>query len=272
MRQLPLPGLEPFRPATTSHSSATSLAVSQEPASDSGTGQQLWLFSGPAVLLRELECAIDAGDFEAVSLVREHLQDESGPSPLTRSLERLDRFQAGIWQRPAREILDTWTLVDSRLSGQPWLRQRVQTAVLTRVLGVSPAPQVVKERPQFLVPLCDTLHRAGGAGVASARALVRDALLEGRTFDPRDFSDAALKDLLGEDREPVWLACLGAIRRIWPAPPPSDAERLDLEDRVTRPEPLDSTNCETARVFWLCLRVADSSDPSAELVHEAARQ
>jgi hypothetical protein len=54
---------------------------------------------------------------------------------------------------------------------------------------------------------------------------VRDSLLAGRLLEARDFhDDPAVADLLAEDLDPRWLACLGRIRRLWPAPPPRGAE------------------------------------------------
>ena len=99
--------------------------------------------------------------------------------------------------------------------------------------------------------------RQGGAGHARAdhepavRALasgrstpgrsggvVRDALLGGCEPAPGDFDDARFVDLLAENHGPVWLACLGALRHLWPVPPadwselaPSVADSQDDDER-----------------------------------------
>src|SRR2546426_212519 len=58
-------------------------------------------------------------------------------------------------------------------------------------------------------------------GGRRARALVRDALLNGRGPESLDFEEApVIADLLAEDLPPRWLACLGLVRRLWSTPPP----------------------------------------------------
>jgi hypothetical protein len=134
--------------------------------------------------------------------------------------------------------------------------------VFARLLASHTPEALVKTRPECLPALAAVL--AAGpedlpeAGRRRAHGLVRDALLAGRDLSSLDFDhDKAVADLLAEDLPPRWLACLGLIRRLWPAPPPDESDRS--------PE-------ETALEFWRCLQLADSADTPEEVLHEARRR
>jgi hypothetical protein len=131
----------------------------------------------------------------------------------------------------------------------------------------------VRSRPDCLPVLAAFLEsapgRAEGEGRREARRLVRDALLEGRALEPLDFPhDGPVADVLAEDMPSRWLACLGAVRRLWPAPPLSPAETNALA--AGRTDALAA--CDPALEFWRCLRVADTPACPDERLHEARRR
>jgi hypothetical protein len=148
----------------------------------------------------------------------------------------------------------------------------MEAAVLGRLLRDRSAADLAAAWPGCLPALSRVLVSGTGPspedGRRVVRGLVRDALLAGRRLESLDFSgDAALADLLSEDDAPPWLACLGVIRRLWPAPPPSSDVVGALSAPFAEPEPADS-----ALAFWACLQVAEDRDcPEAEL-HEARRR
>jgi hypothetical protein len=103
---------------------------------------------------------------------------------------------------------------------------------------------------------------------AGAAALLRDALLEGCEPAPGDFDDDRLVDLLAEDYGPVWLACLGALRHLWPVPP---ADASELAPCVVDSQDDD----ERGREFWACLRRTVScgrDDPAAVAARKRMKQ
>ena len=83
-----------------------------------------------------------------------------------------------------------------------------------------------------------------------------------------DFDDARFADILAENHGPVWLACLGALRHLWPVPP------ADLSDLVQLAlETLDDD--ERGRQFWACLQRTVScsrDDPAAVAARKRMKQ
>ena len=103
---------------------------------------------------------------------------------------------------------------------------------------------------------------------AEAAALLRDALLGGCDPAPGDFDDDRLVDLLAENHGPVWLACLGALRHLWPVPPADSSELAPLV--VDSPD-----DDERGRQFWACLRRIVScgrDDPAAVAARKRMKQ
>lgn len=99
--------------------------------------------------------------------------------------------------------------------------------------------------------------------------MIRDALLTGFRLEPLGLRwDQALADLLAEDEEPPWLACLGVIRRLWPTP------RLMPEDigALSGPFVEPASGEQAALAFWSCLRVAEDRDCPEGALHEARRR
>ena len=121
----------------------------------------------------------------------------------------------------------------------------------------------------MLAPLANRLCRAGrdpGAIPADAGALVRDALLEGCEPAPGDFDDDRLADLLADNTSPAWLACLGALRHLWPVPPADSAELTTALPQVPEDEG------ERGRQFWNCLQRAVACGRDAPRAAEARKR
>jgi hypothetical protein len=234
---------------------------------------QLELFADHVVLAREFDAAITAGRFEEAVRLRLSMDATFGPSETTTvwsaPLERLARV---AWEGPPAAALAAWAEIDSRLQEQPHLRGRLRTGVFTRLLQAHTPTELLAARPQSLPALVRALSGPGRSpeeGRLEARGLVRDSLLAGRSIDSLDFrEDQALADLLAEDLPPRWLACLGRIRRLWPASAPRHSEWEGLRE-IARGRAGDE---DAAMVFWQCLRLAESPDCPDDLRQQARRR
>jgi hypothetical protein len=99
--------------------------------------------------------------------------------------------------------------------------------------------------------------------------LVRDALRGGRRLESVDFDwDRALAELLAEDETPAWLACLGALRRLWPASRPA----VDVVAQLSTPFREPPSAEEAGVLFWSCLQAAEDRDCPEPLLLEARRR
>jgi hypothetical protein len=155
----------------------------------------------------------------------------------------------------------------------PAPRRRAERGIFVRLLAAHPSEDLVRARPACLPALASFLlvapGRPEGEGRREARRLVRDALLAGRTLEPLHFAaDEAVEELLAEDLPPRWLACLGSVRRLWPAPPlsPSEIDRLGAggSGALAADDP--------ALAFWHCLGAAEAPGCPNEVLHEARRR
>jgi hypothetical protein len=270
-QQLPLfAGIPGARAASSASEPAppNAPAAAPVPAVDD---RQLDLFADRAVVERELDAAIADGRFEVVAALRARVENDFGPDA-ARSLAPLVRFEGVAWDPPDAP-LSVWLDVDRLLAGNARLRAQVRTGVFGRLLQSQGPASLVATRPECLPGLARVLReRPDGspeAGRRDARALVRDSLLAGRLLEPLDFhDDPALADLLGEDRDPRWLACLGRIRRLWPALPPRGEEWEGLADVARGEAPVD----HPALAFWDCLRLAECLDCPDDLRQRARRR
>jgi hypothetical protein len=233
--------------------------------------RQLDLFADRAVLARELDTAITGGRFEALAALRARVEEAFGPDA-ARSLAPLARFDGVAWD-PPEALLSAWVDVDRLLAGHPHLREHVRTGVFGRLLQSQPPARLLAARPECLPALARILRgrpdRLPEEGQRDARALVRDSLLAGRLLEALDFhDDPAVADLLAEDRDPRWLACLGRIRRLWPSSPPRGAEWESLGQVARGAARVD----HPALAFWGCLRLAESPDCPDDLRQQARRR
>jgi hypothetical protein len=255
-------------------SAASEAAPPEAPAAAPASAvddRQLDLFADRAVLARELDAAITGGRFEAVAALRARVEEDFGPDA-ARSLAPLARFDGVAWDPPDAP-LSVWVDVDRLLGGQRQLREQVRTGVFGRLLQSQRPARLLAARPECLPVLARVLRerpdRPPEEGRRDARALVRDSLLAGRLVEALDFhDDPAVADLLAEDRDPRWLACLGRIRRLWPSTPPRGAEWESLGQVARGAARVD----HPALAFWGCLRLAESPDCPDDLRQQARRR
>ena len=270
-RQLPLfADISGPRAASDPTAAAAAEAAGEAPG-PAADDRQLGLFADRAVLSRELEAAIRGGRFEEVATLRERIEADYGLDS-ARRLDPLARFDGVAWD-PPQTPLSLWLDVDRLLAVQPLLRAQVRTGVFSRLLRSHHPEALLAARPDCLPAIARVLREWPGRepedGRRAARSLVRDSLLAGHPLEALDFQDdVPLADLLAEDRDPRWLACLGRIRRLWPSVPPRASEWNTLgqvasgEARVDHP----------ALAFWDCLRLAERAECPDELRQQARRR
>jgi len=273
VKQLTLLGLEPVSsPSADPVPNADgaepgSAATVRMPVVDE---RQVALFENRTVLLREIDCTLEQGDFEGALRALRALQGLHGSpaeGPPAFCLESLADLS---WEIPG-EVLDGWVAIEPAL--QPGPRRRAQRGIFVRLLATHASEDLVRARPGCLPALASFLPvapgRPEGEGRREARRLVRDALLAGRTLEPLHFTDdEAVEEVLAEDLPPRWLACLGSVRRLWPAPPLSPSEIDGLGAGRTDALAAD----DPALTFWHCLRAAEAPGCSTEVLHEARRR
>jgi hypothetical protein len=260
--QLGLPGLEHHArdvpvddpPQATAEASPPP-APEARPTAPEG---QLDLFDDFGLLRHDLESALARADFEAARALRERLADTYGRAA-TRPYRFLDELD-DLWERPAHEALEVWAYAEDDIDPEP-LRRRARQAVLTRLIDLHGAAFLVARAPRALPDVVAAL--VAGDDEPAGFALVRDALLAGRNLEPLAFDAPALRDLLAEDLPPRWLACLGAIRRLWPVP---------TVDRATPDAPDEEDDDARADAFWRALGVAQSPAASDAERQEARRR
>jgi hypothetical protein len=157
------------------------------------------------------------------------------------------------------------------LDALPNLRRLIGDDGLSRLLERHAPTELIRVAPAMLAPLTNRLCAAAGTDErlpAEAAALLRDARLDGCEPAPGDFEDVRFVDLLAENRGPVWLACLGALRHLWPVPP---ADSSELAPLVVDSQDDD----ERGRQFWACLRRTVScgrDDPAAVAARKRMKQ
>lgn len=267
MKQLALPGLEhrakhvtpedPFAPPSPD-------GPTPEPSCDPLEGQ-LALFDDLAQTRRELDAALDHGDFEQALELRERLLATYGGAS-AEPFEFLDTLAGRLWERSPREVFEAGLEVEDDLVTRPALAARVRRAVVLRLVARHGAEGVLAGVPEALPAVCNALGTLASIGEDSgerrqARRLVRDTLRAGRGLAPLAFDDPAVRDLLAEDLAPRWLACLGVVRRLWPVTPGDDGHDTDEDDDDAR-----------ADAFWRCLAVAEDPAASDAALHDARKR
>jgi hypothetical protein len=270
-RQLPLfADISDPRPA----SDPTDATAAEPPGEAPGTeadDRQLGLFADRAVVWRELEAAITSGRFEDVATLRGRIEEDYGVDSTWR-LDLLARLDGVAWDSP-QAPLSIWLDVDRQLGARPLLRAQVHTGVFNRLLQLHHPEALLAARPDCLPAIARALRKRPDSlpedGLRAARSLVRDSLLAGHALEPLDLQDdTPLADLLAEDRDPRWLACLGRIRRLWPSDPPCASEWTSLGQIARGEAPVD----HPALAFWDCLRLAERAECPDELRQLARRR
>ena len=231
------------------------------------------LFTAERELVGQIEDALASGRFEDARRCRDRLVALEGPSTTTRDLGALDVVgDAGFWDRPIPVVLGDWLTLQRQLDMLPNLRRLICDGGLSRLLERHRPTDLVRASPAMLAPLTNRLGAAAGADEsipADAATLLRDALLDGCDPAPGDFDDDRLVDLLAEDHCPVWLACLGALRQLWPVPPADPSE-------LTGPTAVDSEDeDQRGRQFWACLQrtvSCERDDPAAVAARKCMKQ
>ena len=244
---------------------------SESPFADVLPGQRV-LFTAERELVGQIEAALSSGRFEDARRHRDALVALEGPSTRTRELGTLDMVgDAGFWDRPLPVVLNEWLTLHRHLDALPNLGRMICDGGLSRLLEHHAPADLVHAAPAMLAPvtnrLCTAVGTDEGLPVAAA-ALLRDALLGGCEPAPGDFDDDRFVDLLAENHGPVWLACLGALRQLWPVPAADSSELAPLF--------VDSQDDnERGRQFWACLRRTVScgrDDPAAVAARKRMKQ
>jgi hypothetical protein len=250
--QLTIPGV-PRPGAARPHEPAP------EPASPTAEAdpRQLALFSDHAILSRDLEGALQQGDFEHAAQIRMRMEETFGPGA-SAGYAFLEHLTAGFHGERIDGALAGWRAAAEELAPHPGLERQVRRAFFRRVAGTWGGEAVAATAPAHLADVVNAMAVDPG-GRRAGRRLVRDALLEGRPLLPGGFEDAAVVEILAEDRPPPWLACLGAVRRVWPA----------TAGRERGAPPAPPVGAGQARRFWYWLAVAESSGSTLEQVYEA---
>jgi hypothetical protein len=214
---------------------------------------QVALFTVERELIGLMESAIADGRFEQALEFRDALVAREGPSKDTRELGLLDQLGApAFWTRSLDACLDDWLRLDRAWAGAHAQHVLLRDGVFVRLLITHEPDDIVRAAPSLLAPLVNFLARVVGWDGTTPECLLRDTLLAGIAPPPGEFDDPAFVDLLAEDRAPQWLACLGALRRLWAVPPASGSElALPLP-------PFPEADGERGLQFWRCLRRAVS--------------
>jgi hypothetical protein len=213
---------------------------------------QRGLFTAERELVGQIEAALASGRFEDARRHRDALVALDGPSTRTRELGTLEVVgDAGFWDRPLPVVVNEWLALQRHLDALPNLRRLICDGGLSRLLERHAPTELVRAAPAMLAPITNRLCTAADAGdplPADAAALLRDALLAGHEPVPGDFAAARFADLLAENHCPAWLACLGALRHLWPVPPAEDASELAPTAGACQDDD------ERGRQFWACLQ------------------
>ena len=241
------------------------------PAPPTRAEEQLKLFEGMAPLIGELEAALREADFGTAIRVRRKLEEEYGELKTVPGEFPLDEFGADFWERGAApaEQLATWNRFAVSLGRGTPRHKVVRKAFFERLFSQHNAAEVSRSHPDMIPEIANALYSSDRT--SEAREIVRDALLAGHLWRPRDFEDPELADILGEDYDERWLASLGAIRGLWPRTQLDENEIEELEQRLSDPDPEDDS--ERAISFWSCLCLARAGTSVSELaVHEARKR
>jgi hypothetical protein len=216
-----------------------------------GCGLQGELFADATLLRTAIDRAIGRADHAEAARLSDVLAADHGADSVADLLFLAD-LAALDWHAPRLDrALAAWAAARAKLPAKG-LRAFVAAPFFARLADCFDDADLVTCGDADFADLVNALAR--GDDTTRARTLVRDALLAGRELAPRAFDDPRVRDVLAEDMPPAWLASLGALRRAWPVPRPSDEEVAIVERSLAEPPPAENGNA--ARQFWCCMRVA----------------
>jgi hypothetical protein len=232
-----------------------------DPASPSARWPQPGLFDAIEREFGDLEADLAQGEFEAA---RERWQRMAGcGDPRHGQLGFLRAIPQRLWDRPLDALLGTWRGLQAALAHAPSFRLAATRGFLRHLLLRHSADRVVRCDLTMLPLIYAHLAGADARGLPGARAVVRDLLLDGLDPSSLRIEDPALADLLGEEEDPRWLACRGAVLHLWSAPPAGPEERRRFASGM--PD-------QPARAFWLCLQMLEMPELDHDVRHEARRR
>jgi hypothetical protein len=269
MKQRWLPGfdgLEVEEP-TALESDGAGAPTNPEPIPVPVLPGQFVLFTAERELLGLLESALLDGRFEDARGLRDALSARRGPSRDTSELALLDQLGwPAFWTQPVHVCIDRWLELETGWTARPAARAQVRDGVLRRLVRAHGAAALVRAWPSLLPAIVNFLGK-GLTDEEHAGALLRDALAAGLIAPSGDFDDPRFVDLLAENRPPTWLACVGALHRVWPVPGLS-ADELAL----ALPAVPQENDDERGAQFWLCMRMTVSHARDSAAAGEARKR
>lgn len=212
---------------------------------------QLLLFTPLTIHRTALERAAAEGDFAEAVRLRETLSSEHGPAAVPGDLSCLDLLVActrDLSDLPS--VLAAWRSASDTIA-TPGRRKQMTRGFYSHLVARVDPGKIARTDDGCLSDLANFLNETGRTH--TARSLIRDALLRDVDVAPDSIEEPMVRDLLAETLAPRWLACLGALRGVWPAPRPEEPELHAITAAMAQPVP--GSDEDKALAFWECLRV-----------------